>query len=67
MWFLKSLFDQNLIVINYKLNGDFKSHLIFGVIQEKLLALLQLPRGSSLYPSQIIIKEKEKKKKRPPS
>jgi hypothetical protein len=28
-WLLKLPFDQNLIVINYKLNGDLKSHLIF--------------------------------------
>jgi hypothetical protein len=25
MWLLKSPLDQNLIVINYKLNGDFKA------------------------------------------
>jgi hypothetical protein len=29
IWFLKSQFDQNLITINYKFNGDFKRHLIF--------------------------------------
>jgi hypothetical protein len=29
MWFLKSPFDQNSIVINHKANDDFKSHFIF--------------------------------------
>jgi hypothetical protein len=29
MMFLKSPLDQNLIMINHKLNGDFKSHIIF--------------------------------------
>jgi hypothetical protein len=37
---LKSSFDQNLIMIIHKPNGDFKSHLIFGGTQEGLLALL---------------------------
>jgi hypothetical protein len=35
MWLLKSSCDQNLILINYKLNGDFKSHLIFRRTQEE--------------------------------
>jgi len=34
MHLLKSPLDQNLIVINHKLNGDFKSHIILGRIQE---------------------------------
>jgi hypothetical protein len=29
MWLLKSPCDQNSILINHKLNDDFKSHLIF--------------------------------------
>jgi hypothetical protein len=33
-WLLKSLFDQNSIMINHKLNGDFKSHIIIGGTQE---------------------------------
>jgi hypothetical protein len=33
MWLLKSC-DQNSILINHKLNGDFKSHLIFRGTQE---------------------------------
>jgi hypothetical protein len=28
------LFDQNLIIINYKVNSNFRSHIIFEVIQE---------------------------------
>jgi hypothetical protein len=28
-WLLKSSLDQNSILINHKLNGDFKSHIIF--------------------------------------
>jgi hypothetical protein len=39
-WLLKSQFDQNSIVIDHKLNDNFKSHLIFGMTQEKLLVLL---------------------------
>jgi hypothetical protein len=38
---LKSPFDQNSIMINHKLNGDFEIHLIFGVTQDGLLALFQ--------------------------
>jgi len=34
IWLLKSQFDQNLIIINHKLNGDFKSHINLGEIQE---------------------------------
>jgi hypothetical protein len=30
MWLLKSLLDQNSIVIYHKFNGDFKSHINFG-------------------------------------
>jgi hypothetical protein len=40
-WFLKSQFDQNLVMINYKPNDDFKSHIIIGGTQEGLLALLK--------------------------
>jgi hypothetical protein len=29
-WLLKSPLDQNLIMIYYKFNGDFKSHINFG-------------------------------------
>jgi hypothetical protein len=29
-WFLKSQFDQNLVMINYKPNDDFKSHISIG-------------------------------------
>lgn len=39
-WLLKSSFDQNSIVINLKLNGNFKSHIIIGGTLERLLALL---------------------------
>ena len=28
------LFDQNLIIINYKFNDDFNSHIIFGETQK---------------------------------
>jgi hypothetical protein len=38
-WLLKSQFDKNLIVINHKPNDNFKSHVIFGEIQERLLTL----------------------------
>ena len=41
-WFLKLQFDQNSIIINYKPNGNFKSHIIFGRTQEGLVALLHL-------------------------
>jgi hypothetical protein len=34
MQFLKSPLDQNSIMINHKLNGDFKSHIILGEMQE---------------------------------
>jgi hypothetical protein len=34
---LKSQFDQKLIVINYKFNNNFKSHIIIGRIREELL------------------------------
>jgi hypothetical protein len=30
MWLLKSLLDQNSIMIYHKFNGDFKSHIKFG-------------------------------------
>jgi hypothetical protein len=30
MWLLKSPFDQNSIMINHKLNGNFNSHIILG-------------------------------------
>jgi hypothetical protein len=39
-WLLKPLLDQNSIMIYYKSNGNFKSHIIFGWIQEGLVALL---------------------------
>jgi hypothetical protein len=39
-WFLKLQVDYNLIVINYKLNDNFKNHPIFKRTQEELLALL---------------------------
>jgi hypothetical protein len=42
MWLLKSQFDQNLIMINYKSNNNFKSHIILGVIKERLIALLEV-------------------------
>jgi hypothetical protein len=29
MWLLKLLFDQNLIMIYYKFNGNFKSYINF--------------------------------------
>jgi hypothetical protein len=29
MWLLNSQFDQNLIVIYHKSNGEFKSYIIF--------------------------------------
>ena len=32
--FLKLLFDQNSIIINYKLNDNFNSHIIFGETQK---------------------------------
>jgi hypothetical protein len=44
MCFLKSSIDQNSIVINYKLNGDFKSHIITRGTQEWLLALISVWR-----------------------
>ena len=31
----KSLFDQNSIMIDHKLNDDFRSHIIFRVTQEE--------------------------------
>jgi hypothetical protein len=31
MWLLKSLLDQNPMVIYHKSNGNFKSHINFGV------------------------------------
>jgi hypothetical protein len=37
MWFLKSQFDHNSIMINYKLNDDFKSHIIIEKIQERFI------------------------------
>ena len=40
MWLLKLPFDQNLIIINYKSNGDFKSHIIFKGTQDRFVALL---------------------------
>ena len=39
MWLLK-LFNQNLIMINYKFNDDFNSHIFFGWTQDELVALL---------------------------
>jgi len=33
-WLLKSQFDQNLIVINHKFNGNFNYYPIFGGTQE---------------------------------
>jgi hypothetical protein len=33
MWLLKSPLDQNSIMIYYKFNGDFKSHINFGRIK----------------------------------
>jgi hypothetical protein len=33
MWLLKSQFDQNLIMINHKSNGNFNNHIIFSRTQ----------------------------------
>ena len=30
-WLLKSLIDQNLIIINHKTNDNFRNHIIFWV------------------------------------
>ena len=35
-WLLNLLFDQNLKLINHKLNGNFKSHIILEEIQKWL-------------------------------
>jgi hypothetical protein len=35
MWLLKSLFDQNSIMINHKSNNNFKSHIIIRGTQEE--------------------------------
>jgi len=35
IWLLKLPCDQNSILINHKLNGNFKSHLIFRGTQEE--------------------------------
>jgi hypothetical protein len=40
MWLLKLPFDQNLIMIYQKSNGDFKSHIIFRGTQGRFPALL---------------------------
>ena len=40
MWLLKSLFNQNLIMINHKSNGDFNRHIILSMTQVGLLELL---------------------------
>jgi hypothetical protein len=34
MWLLKSLFDQNPIMIYHKFNGNFKNQMNFGGIKE---------------------------------
>ena len=34
MWLFKLLFDQNLIIINYKFNSNFNNHIIFGGTQK---------------------------------
>jgi hypothetical protein len=36
---LKSQFTQNLIIINYKSNGDFNSHIILEMTQEELVEI----------------------------
>jgi hypothetical protein len=44
MYFLKLSIDQNSIVINYKFNGDFKSHIIIKGTREWLLTLISVWR-----------------------
>jgi hypothetical protein len=38
MWLLKLLFDQNSIMINHMLSGDFKSYITLEVTQNELVA-----------------------------
>ena len=34
-WRLKLQFDQNSIIINYKVNDNFKNHVVYKKMQEK--------------------------------
>jgi hypothetical protein len=48
MWLLKLLFDQNLIMINHKPDGDFNSHIILRWTKDGLVTLL-----GKQYPSEV--------------